>query len=275
MIFPNLTFNPGGGTNTVIAEGDGNFTLTNSQLTNSGTAGIVYLINTSVAKFVAGNDNDGFNLNGWTGTGSVTGGSGTNTLSVTKNANFTLGNASVASSDGMNMTYSKINQVNLTAAGSTNQFDVSAFYGKATITGDGGTNAIIATKSANYLLNGNSIYSSDGMAVTVTNVPRVLLFGGAGGQTYNIESWLIPGAITLYGGTGNDSYILGNGELDRIEASVAIRDIGGSNILTVIDEDDSKQVNYQLTGSTFTSTLLAGGAGHSRAWRSRMAPCRT
>ncbi len=193
LIFPNLTFNPGGGTNTVIAEGDGNFTLTNSQLTNSGTSGIVYLINTTVAKFVAGNDNDSFNLNGWTGTGSVTGGSGTNTLSVTKNANFTLGNSSIASTDGMNMTYSKMSQVNLTAGGTTNEFDVSGFRGKATIAGDGGTNAIVSTKNANYLLNGNSIYTSDGMGITVTNVPRVLLFGGAGGQTYNIESWLLPG----------------------------------------------------------------------------------
>ena len=260
LIFPNLTFNPGGGTNTVIAEGDGNFTLTNSQLTNSGTAGIVYLINTSVAKFVAGSDNETYNLNGWTGTGSVTGGSGNNTLTVTKNANFTLGSSSIATTDGMNMTYSKISQVSLTAGGTTNQFDVSGFHGKATITGDGGTNAIISTKSANYLLNGNSIYTSDGMGVTVTNVPRVLLFGGAGGQTYNIESWLLPGAITLYGGSGNDSYILGNGDIDKVDASVAIRDIGGSNILTVIDEDDTKQVNYSLTGSTFTSTLKAGGA---------------
>ena len=269
LIFPNLTFNPGGGTNTVVPVGDGNFTLTNGELTNSGTSGIVYLDNVKVANFMADNDNDGFNLNGWTGTGSITGGTGTNSLSVTKNANFTLGNSTVSSSDGMSMSFSKISNFTLTAGGTTNEFDVSGFHGKATINGDGGINAITATKSANYVLNGDTINSSDGMFITVTNVPRVLLFGGAGGQTYNIESWFATGAITLYGGSGNDSYILGNGDIDNVAASVAIRDIGGSNILTVIDEDDSKQVNYQLTGAnqltggTFTSTLQSNGGSRT------------
>jgi hypothetical protein len=261
LIFANMTFNAGGGVNTVNAIGDGNYTLTNSMLLNSGTAGTVFLNGVTVVNITTDTDNDTFNINAWTGTGSITGGSGTNTLNVTKDAYFTLSNAALSTSDGMSMRLSHLSAITLSGAGTDiNQFDVSGYTGKATITGNGANDALIASKIANFDLIGNNIYSSDGMGIQVIAMPRILLFGGAGGHTINVESWNATGAITMYGGTGADSYVIGNGDLDNILASLVIRDTGGTNLLTLIDENDTKLVNYQLTASTFTTNSLSGPA---------------
>ncbi len=82
-----VTFNAApGGTNIVELNADSNYTLSDSGLTISGNsvtgADSIDLDNVTAARLTGGPSNDSFTLHGWTGTTSITGGTGTNMLVV-------------------------------------------------------------------------------------------------------------------------------------------------------------------------------------------------
>ncbi len=71
-----------GGTNLIEVNADANETLSNDSLTIAGASGTdtIALANVGAAQLTGGPSNDTFTLSGWSGTTTITGGSGTNTL---------------------------------------------------------------------------------------------------------------------------------------------------------------------------------------------------
>ena len=84
----------GGGSDTVVASRNANFTLTSSQLT-IGTQNIT-LSGIGTANLTGGAGNNAFDLTGWTGAATLAAGAGTDSLTYGRDANFTLATASLA-----------------------------------------------------------------------------------------------------------------------------------------------------------------------------------
>src|SRR5256885_14650312 len=82
------------------------------------------------------------------GSGTITGGGGADTVSATKDANFTLSNTALTSSDGMSLMLSGIGTANLTGGASANTFNVSSWTGTANLDGAAGRDAVNVTTSA-------------------------------------------------------------------------------------------------------------------------------
>src|SRR6185295_19008791 len=106
------------------------------------------LANIGAANLTGGGSTNNTTVSGWTGSGTITGGGGTGVIIASKDADFTLANGSLASSDGMNLALSGVTTANLTGGASANTFPVSSWTGAGTITGNGGSDVIAAPKDA-------------------------------------------------------------------------------------------------------------------------------
>src|SRR5262249_43541850 len=123
------TLTGGGGGDVITATRDApNFTLTNTSLTaNDG------LHLTPHGKVIANRAavGDTFDASGWTSTGTLSGG-GTGTVAATKNTDFTLTNAELATGDGMQMALAGIANARLTGGTGNNTFNVDGWTGGGT-----------------------------------------------------------------------------------------------------------------------------------------------
>src|SRR5262245_21414604 len=137
-----VTFAGGGGTNTIAATKNQNFILTNSSL--STTDGLnVGLTNVGVANLTGGGGDNTFTVSGWSGSGTLNGMGGDDTVAATKNQDFTLTNGSLTATDGMSLTLASIQVANLTGGGGHNTFAVGDWSGTATLTGAGGNDKYV------------------------------------------------------------------------------------------------------------------------------------
>src|SRR5437867_129988 len=133
------TINGASGTDTIEATANANFTLTDSQL-SIGSEDIA-LVSIEDADLTGGGSENTFSVRGWTGSGTLAGAGGSDTVVATKNANFTLTNASVATSDGMNLALSSIEAANLTGGAGDNTFTLNGWTGTAHLSGLGGNDS--------------------------------------------------------------------------------------------------------------------------------------
>jgi Ca2+-binding RTX toxin-like protein len=200
----------GPGTDTVVESGDVNFVLTNTSLTGPGQD---TLSGIEVANLTGGAGNNTFTVTGWTGTGTLNGGSGgidTVVMAVVNpaadtGASFTLTNTSLTRSTGGTFALTNIENAYLTGGNGNNLLDASAFTA-GSVTLDGG--------AGNDTLNGGS--GND------------ILIGGAGNDVLN-------------GGAGRDILIGGLGA-DRLVGQE------GDDILvggTTVYDDLSNPLNLQ------------------------------
>jgi hypothetical protein len=229
-----------GAVNTILVSRDANFTLTNTSLTTS--AGDSYSIaNIQQANLtMTGTDAHTFDVSGWSGGGQLTG-NGYSTLQATKNANFTLTNNSLASSDGMNVSYSGLTTLNVTGSGAANTVNVQSTNGAVTTTvTDGGTinvgslapttggildniaGALIVNGGGTATLVADDIGSSKSKTGTLTSttltglgmgtsgisysgVTTLKISLGSGGNTFNVISVNSNTFTTVDGGSGTNT----------------------------------------------------------------------
>jgi Ca2+-binding RTX toxin-like protein len=190
-----------------------------------------------------------FTVTGWTHLGSLTGNS--DTVIAAKNANFTLTNISLATSDGMNLALAGFTEATLTSGATNKTFAVGGWTGSGTLTGTG-VDTVLATKDANFTLTDHLLSTSDGMSLTLTNVTKAKL---AESSIVNrvLDASGYNGSATLTGGSGNDILLGGSGS-DSLMAGTG-RDIliGGAGASTLVAGagDDI------LIAGTTTDTLAA------------------
>src|SRR4029077_15293212 len=117
-----------GGNDTVIAVNNVNFTLTNSSLARTGL-GTLNLNAIEIATLSAGAGNNSFTVSGWTGTGTIDGAGGSDTVIATNDANFTLTDSSLARTGAGTLSLVGFETANLTGGSGANSFTVSAWTG--------------------------------------------------------------------------------------------------------------------------------------------------
>jgi hypothetical protein len=254
------TVTGGGGTDTISATKNQNFTLSNTSLT--ATDGLsVTLSGISVANLTGGTGNNSFDVSGWTGTGAITGGGGTDTISATKNQNFTLTNTSLSASDGANLSLAGIATANLTGGVGNNTFTVSGWTGGGKLTGGGGTDTVSATKNQSFTLTNTSLSATDGLSLTLSGIAVANLTGGTGNNTFTVSGWTGGGTITGGGGTNtvsatkNANFTLTNTSLSAGDGSnLTLSGIAVANLTA-----GSGSYSIDVSGWTGTGTLTGSG----------------
>jgi hypothetical protein len=239
------TLTGGGGTDTVLAVKDANFTLTNSALTVSdGTSWTLSSI--GIARLFGGTSNNTFDISGWSGTGSLTGNGGSDTVIATKDANFTISNAGIYATGGLSMSMGGIGVAKLTGGTSNNTFTVSGWTGSATLTGGGGTDTVLAVKDYNFTLTNTALTTTDGMAVTLSAIGKASLYIGSGTHTFNVSGWSGGGSLVVQSGTG----------------TVVATKAAGFTISSAGIRDDADGMLMSLSGLAAAQLTITGTTGH-------------
>jgi hypothetical protein len=183
----------GGGTDTVVATKNANFTLTNVSLSTSDNMNLS-LSGITVANLTGTTSGDDFVLNSWTHTGTITGTS-SGTINVTKNANFTLTNSALTTSDGMSLTLANIGIAVLVSGVSQSTMNASAYTGIALLAAGTGGATLIGGPGINVLIGGAGVDT-----INTNGNGRDLLIGGSGADaiTANSGSDILIGGTTSY-----------------------------------------------------------------------------
>jgi Ca2+-binding RTX toxin-like protein len=202
----NDSLDGGADTNTLVASGNVNFTLTNSSLTGAGTDA---LANLQIANLTGGTSSNSFTVSGWSGSGTLIGGGGSDTVVASRDANFTLSDTELTASNGLSMTLAGIGIASLGGGLSNNIFMVSAWTGSGTLNGSIGTDQIVAVRDTDMTLTNTSLMAPGVGTLTLYGVETANLIGGAAANKL-IANQFTLGSVTLQGNGGNDVLIGGS-----------------------------------------------------------------
>jgi len=273
------TFNGSGSSSVIQANTAGNLTLTDTSLTESPGVTIT-LSNIIIANLYGGDGANTFNVSGWTKSGLLDGGGGTDTVVAANNANFTLTDTLLARSSGGSFTLDSIELAELTGGSNANSFSVSNWTGTATLNGaansdtytvdlkgSGSGTTTINDSSGNDSATVKGTSSADTIVITTTQVTR-------GSETVNYtstETLVVNGndaidifqvtdtsiTTTINGNAGNDQFTVSdnhstltlNGNADNDQFT-----INDSNS-TLIVNGDANEDQFTVNGNSFALTL--------------------
>jgi hypothetical protein len=187
-----------GGNDTVQDSGAAVYTLVDGHLTGSGTDTLQNIHN---AVLTGGAGGTTFNVSGWTGTATLIGAGGVNTVVVNRDTNFTLTANTLTLANGGTFNLVNIQNVLLTGGPSGSIFDVGGWNGSATLTGVGGVNIVVASRAANFVLTDSALTVSGGGAFNLVNIHNAQLTGGVSGSTFDVRGWTGTDTLNSQGGT--------------------------------------------------------------------------
>src|SRR5262249_38684524 len=140
-----------------------------------------------------------FDVSGWTHGGSLTGAGDSahpDTVAATKNADFTLTNSLLTTSDQMQMSLTGITVANLTATTAPHSFALNSALGKWTgagaLTNSGGAGTVTSSRDANFTLTNSSLAASDGLAMNLWGVTIANLTGTTQPHSFTLDTALAP-----------------------------------------------------------------------------------
>jgi hypothetical protein len=242
----------GSSTDNVTATKAANYTLSNASLT--ATDGLsVALSGIRSANLVNNGSAATFTVSGWTGQGSLTGGSG-DAVVATKSGTVILADSQLLSSDGMNLSLLGPRTANLTGGAGTDVLDVSGWTGHAALANSGGTVTVSATKAASMTLYNSTLTATDGLHATLAGISsaRLGVNTSSGGGDESIDATLFAGSASLKAyGSGSATLIAGSG---GNTLTIAAGDTGNNILLGGAGSDT-------LTDDGTGASLLLGGGG--------------
>ena len=202
-----LSLAGGNGTNQVVSTADADFTLADWALKLS--TGDSYALTSIQQAILTGGPNDNrFDISGFTGTATLTGGGGIDTLASFIAVNATLTDASFSRTTGGTFALVGITRAALTASPTGNHaIDGSGFSGNLTAYAGGGSDAITGGSGSDYIVGGAG-------KDTLSGGPgNDIIYGGSGVGT-SIDGG--SGDDILYGSTSGSSTMTGGPGDDRI-----------------------------------------------------------
>ncbi|MFM7112881.1 MAG: beta strand repeat-containing protein [Planctomycetota bacterium] len=177
-----------------------NFTLTSTRLTH--TSGVVNFTSVEKVELFGGTSANTFNVSTYTGSTTLHGGGGTDTVVATRDAGFTLSDTVLSITGGGTHTLDGIRAARLTGGAGANTFTIGAWTGQATLNGSTGTDTLVASGDFNFTLGAASLSISSGALVAFTAIEKARLTGGNSANT--IDASLFAGSVILFGLDGND-----------------------------------------------------------------------
>ena len=263
---------------TVTASKSAGFSLSNSGV--SSTDGMMLgLTKVTTANLTdSGSGGNTFNVSTWTGTATLKGTSETLAASVTASA--TLSNTSLAVTGLPALTLKGFTTANLTdtSVSGGNTFTVSAWTGSGSLTGSASTmDTVAASKNASYTLSNNSLSSTDGMTLGLTNFKTASLAATSASKTFTVSGWTGTGSLTdtatgVVTVSKSAGITLTNSSLTSLDGmSLALSGITTANLTVtattgspsyIVDASAFPGVT-NLTASGTVNAFLFGGSGNN------------
>ncbi len=244
----------------ITADVGGDITLANDSLVGLDTD---TLANVQVANITVSGPLSQFDVSGWTKKGSLTALDGGAAIVAEKNANFTLANGSLKTTDGMNLSLSGFVDALLTGGDGNTTFTVRGWNGPGTFNGGAGSNTVEVSNNADFTLTDTEV-ESGGLSLTLNLITSAKLTGGSSNNAFDVSAW--SGAATLSGSGGTDSLV--------VERNVAAFALSKSSLMTTghgalsLSGIEIAQLVGGEEDNTFTITdwagagTLTGGGGH-------------
>jgi hypothetical protein len=138
--------------------------------------------------------------------------------------------------------------------------------GPLSVNGGGGTNPLSIHDQSDaaadtYTIAVGSIQRTGSAGVTYSGITSVAVYGGSGGDTFNINSTAAGTPLFIIAGAGNDTFNLAalSGSLDNIQGTVFLNGGGGTNAVNVDDQNKSLTQTYAITATTVNRGGLFAG----------------
>jgi hypothetical protein len=230
-----IAYDGGAGADTINAIADTELILSDDQLSVFGfgptplTFGQVALTSVAEANLTGGAGDNRFTVSGWSGTGTIDGAGGFDTIIAVNAGDFTLGIESeigqfLSRTNRGLLVLARIEQANLTGDMNANRFTVSGWTHAAILDGAGGFNEVVSTNDANFTLSNTSLTRSTGGVFALQGITRATLTGGPAANTFTVSNW--TALAQLDGAGGGDDYRI---DLNTADAGVYnITDTGTS-----------------------------------------------
>jgi hypothetical protein len=137
--------------------------------------------------------------------------------------------------------------------------------GNVTVTGSGGGTKTLTEYDQNdtfndaYTVTGTTTTRNASALVTYNSLQGVVIDGGSGNVTYNIESTASGTPVTINAGAGDDTFNLApTGKfLDSIKGNLTLNGGGGNNTLNEYDQNDTFNDAYTVTATTTSRNASA------------------
>jgi hypothetical protein len=257
------SYNGGAGYDAILVTEDTNYALSDSLLQRGGRGNFA-LGGVEQSNLVGGSANNGVDLTGWTGTGSVRGNAGTDTVFAGGDQNYTLADNAYGTSSGAHLDLDSIEQAALAGGAGNNAFTLSGWTGNAQISGEGGTDALIVGRDTDFHLTSGGLTTEDGADVDTSNVELAYLTGGTGSNDFVVDGW--QGTAVIAGGAGQDTVAgtfngdvsLSDAELDADQLGAGPKLIIGGVERAVINGTPGDQT-FDLSGWSGTGAVYGGG----------------
>ena len=180
------TLTGGGGTDTLVVSRNADFTLFDNRLFTSNGPNLT-LAGLSIASLSGGSGNNRFTVNGWTGSGTISGAGGSaDQVIAVRDTDMTLTNTSLVAAGFGTLTLAGIETANLQGGNAANTIRANDFtLGAVTLQGGNGDDVLIGSSKNDSLIGGAG---------------RDLLIGGAGTDMLGGNAGddiLIGGTISL------------------------------------------------------------------------------
>lgn len=251
-----VTFTANGGAtgpDTISFTGNTDVTLTDSALTITG--GSISIAEFENAVLTGGSSANHFTISGWTGTGSIDGQGGTDTLIATNDvATVGLSDTTFTRELHGTFTLTSIEAATLTGGPGSNAFTISGYTGNASVTGGGGSDSLDFTAATGLTLtlldDTTSTIGYNNSAITANAIGSFHLHGsglGLSGDTQATALWT-PSA------TGN----VGGGSLDLSENGLH-RLVSYDGALVAVSQVDT--LTLQTPAGADAITLGSDGNG--------------
>lgn len=196
------TLDGGLGTDSFMAFGEGNMTLSDTMLMRP-SLGMLRLNSLENATLHGNSSANTFNLSHWTKTATVNGAGGHDKLVASGNMNFTLSDSTLTRSSAGTITLSSIDQAELVGGAGNNTISAANFTGEVKLDGGSGNDTLTGGAGLALLLGGA------GNDVLTAGSSRAVLIGGAG-------------LDHLTGGASDDLLIAGQTSHDNDAAALAL-----------------------------------------------------
>jgi Ca2+-binding RTX toxin-like protein len=275
----------GGGVNTLVVARDANFTLSNSSLSlTSGSTTTTSQLNRIQNVFLSGGPgNNTFDVSGYTGSGSIFGNGGSDTVAASGAGTLSLTDNSLSRTGDGTLALTNIQNAVLTATSGGATFNVSSWSGTDTLNGkgngdlfnvafegSGGATTVINDAGAggnNRLVaagaNGNRVYGlsssvaalGSGEAAYYSGLQNVTLYTLNGNDAVYIYGKAAGMTMTVNGGTGSDSFLVGSASntlstFDGTGGDLVLNGgTGSANALTVNDSGSTVNESFTVTAA--------------------------
>lgn len=235
------TLSGGAGSDTVQDFFQGNIVLSNTELSNQFEHNTLSGVN--VVDLTGTNGNEVYDVSGWTGTGTLDGGAGADTIVNERDNSMTLTDASLDPGAGF-LNLVSISFAHLIGGGGNNTLDASGFSGHVTLEGGGGNDSLSAGS------NNDSVLGQGGDDTLTGGAGSDTLDGGFGTDV------VVEEANVNFTATNTSLTGLGNDTLAGID-HITLTGGPGNNLIDA-SAFGGKAVEFGLGGN---DTLLGGDSG--------------